>query len=53
MKPATYKGVGKIVQVIGPVVDVEFEEDKLPAIYNAVHVTSEGFDAPFEIDIIA
>jgi len=53
MKPGTYKGVGKIVQVIGPVVDVEFEEDKLPAIYNAVHVTSEGFDAPFEIDIIA
>ncbi|MGH9813041.1 MAG: F0F1 ATP synthase subunit beta, partial [Candidatus Acidiferrales bacterium] len=39
--------------VIGPVVDVEFEEDKLPAIYNAVHVTSEGFDVPFEIDIIA
>ncbi|MGH9777693.1 MAG: F0F1 ATP synthase subunit beta [Candidatus Acidiferrales bacterium] len=53
MNAATYKAVGKIVQVIGPVVDVEFEEDKLPAIYNAVHVTSEGFDVPFEIDIIA
>ena len=26
---------GKIVQVIGPVVDVEFEPGKLPAIYNA------------------
>ncbi len=53
MNPATYKATGKIVQVIGPVVDVEFEADKLPAIYNAVRVTSEGFDVPFEIDIIA
>ncbi|HSC71323.1 MAG TPA: F0F1 ATP synthase subunit beta, partial [Candidatus Methylomirabilis sp.] len=30
--------VGKIVQVIGPVVDVEFEAGKLPAIYNALEV---------------
>ena len=29
---------GKIVQVIGPVVDVEFEPGRLPAIYNAVVV---------------
>src|SRR3972149_5994654 len=30
---------GKIVQVIGPVVDVEFEPDRLPAIYNALEVS--------------
>jgi len=30
--------VGKIVQIIGPVVDVEFEPGKLPAIYNALEV---------------
>src|SRR5574342_654089 len=30
--------VGKSVQVIGPVVDVEFEPGKLPAIYNALEV---------------
>jgi len=30
--------VGKILQVIGPVVDVEFEPGKLPAIYNALVV---------------
>jgi len=30
---------GKIVQVIGPVVDVEFEAGHLPAIYNALDVT--------------
>jgi F-type H+-transporting ATPase subunit beta len=29
---------GKIVQVIGPVVDVEFEPGRLPAIYNALRV---------------
>jgi F-type H+/Na+-transporting ATPase subunit beta len=33
---------GKIVQVIGPVVDVEFEAGKLPAIYNALEVQGAG-----------
>jgi F-type H+/Na+-transporting ATPase subunit beta len=37
--PAAQK-VGKVVQVIGPVVDIEFEGGHLPAIYNAVRVTS-------------
>ena len=36
---------GKIVQVIGPVVDVEFETGKLPSIYNALEVQGvEGKD---------
>src|SRR5574341_253795 len=30
--------IGKIAQIIGPVVDVEFEPGKLPAIYNALEV---------------
>jgi F-type H+-transporting ATPase subunit beta len=33
---------GKIVQVIGPVVDVEFEPGKLPGIYNALEVVGAG-----------
>src|SRR5262249_11198303 len=33
---------GKIVQVIGPVVDVEFEPGHLPAIYNALEVPGAG-----------
>ena len=53
MKPGEYKSVGQVVQVIGPVVDVRFEEEKLPAIYNAIRLSSEGFDVPAEIDIIA
>ena len=36
------KNIGKIVQVIGPVIDVEFEAGHLPEIYNAIHVVSEG-----------
>lgn len=31
---------GRIVQVMGPVVDVEFPEGPLPAIYNAVKITN-------------
>jgi F-type H+-transporting ATPase subunit beta len=45
--------VGKIVQIIGPVVDVQFTDENLPAIYNAVRITSEGFDVPQPIDVIA
>jgi F-type H+-transporting ATPase subunit beta len=44
--------LGHVVQVIGPVVDVQFPEHHLPHIYNAVRVTSEGFNVPEPIDII-
>jgi len=44
--------IGRVVQVIGPVVDVEFRDAELPEIYNAVRITSEGFDTPTPIDII-
>ena len=53
MKTSEHKSAGKIVQVIGPVVDAQFEEEKLPAIGNAIRITSEGFDVPMEIDVIA
>ncbi|KRQ87735.1 ATP synthase subunit beta [Caloramator mitchellensis] len=29
---------GKIVQIIGPVVDIRFQAGKLPEIYNAIHI---------------
>ena len=31
---------GKVVQVLGPVVDVEFSEGELPAIFTALHITN-------------
>src|SRR5262245_965507 len=45
--------VGKVVQVIGPVVDVEFEGGHLPEIYSAVRITSDKADAGDAIDVIA
>ena len=44
--------IGKVVQVIGPVVDVAFDEKNLPPIYTAVRITSEGFEVPAPIDIV-
>ena len=44
--------IGKVVQVIGPVVDVAFDEKNLPSIYTAVRIISEGFDVPAPIDIV-
>jgi len=48
-----YAGVGHIVQIIGPVLDVQFESGHLPSIYNAVRITSEGFNVPEPIDVTA
>lgn len=42
---------GKVIQVAGPAVDVQFEGGSLPKIFNAVKVTSEGFDVPEPIDV--
>ncbi|MEW5763876.1 MAG: F0F1 ATP synthase subunit beta [Acidobacteriota bacterium] len=44
---------GKVVAVIGPVVDVQFPADHIPEIYHAVHITAEGFDATVPIDVTA
>ncbi|MGH7672565.1 MAG: F0F1 ATP synthase subunit beta, partial [Gemmatimonadales bacterium] len=41
-QPAVAKNVGKVVQVIGPVLDVEFEPERLPELYNALAVELEG-----------
>lgn len=44
--------IGRVVQVIGPVVDVAFPEKALPPIYTAIRITSEGFDVPVPVDIM-
>src|SRR5438309_5033984 len=38
--------VGKVVQVIGPVLDVEFERERLPELYNALVIDHGGNGAP-------
>jgi F-type H+-transporting ATPase subunit beta len=44
---AINKNIGKIIQVIGPVVDLDFAGGELPSIYNALHIprkTTEGVE---------
>ena len=45
--------VGKVVEVIGPVLVVAFEGGHLPQIYNAVRIISDGFDVPRPIHVVA
>ena len=45
--------VGRVSQVIGPAVDVEFAEGRQPEIHTAIHITSEGFKVPAPLSVIA
>lgn len=40
---------GRVIQVIGPVVDVEFLPEQLPAIYNAVSIEGDNADVKIQI----
>jgi ATP synthase alpha/beta family, beta-barrel domain/ATP synthase A chain len=42
-----------VIQVTGPAIEVQFSEGHIPTIFNAVRITSEGFDMPVSIDITA
>ena len=41
---------GKVVQVIGPVVDVEFPPDQLPKLFNAVEIAQNGSRLVLEVE---
>jgi F-type H+-transporting ATPase subunit beta len=45
--------LGKVSQIIGPALDVEFPEGQQPQIHNAIRITSAGFTVPTPLDIIA
>ena len=44
---------GRVIQVAGPTIEIEFPEGHVPKIYNAIRVTSEGYDVPTPIEITA
>ncbi len=46
------ENIGKVIQISGPAVDVQFEEATMPPIYQALRVTSDGFDVPSPISVI-
>src|SRR5499425_1395944 len=43
---------GKVIQIAGPAVDVEFPEGQMPVIRTAIRITSDGFNVPDPVDII-
>jgi F-type H+/Na+-transporting ATPase subunit beta len=45
------RNIGKVVQVIGPVLDVAFESEHLPELYNALRIRGKT-DAGVDIDVI-
>ena len=46
------ENIGRVIQVAGPAVDVQFTETGLPPIYQALRVVSEGFNVPDPINVI-
>ncbi|MBI2251511.1 MAG: F0F1 ATP synthase subunit beta [Armatimonadetes bacterium] len=44
-------GIGKIVQVIGSVVDIEFSSEELPKIYNAVTIKREDQNEDLYLEV--
>jgi len=46
------ENTGKVIQISGPAVDVQFEEATMPPIYQALRVTSDGFNVLTPISVI-
>jgi F-type H+-transporting ATPase subunit beta len=51
--PAEAEGDGRVVRINGPVVDIEFSAETMPAIYNALHVdiTIEGQTSVLTLEV--
>jgi F-type H+-transporting ATPase subunit beta len=48
----TAQNIGRVIQISGPAVDIQFEEATMPPIYQALRITSEGFQVPEPMSII-
>jgi F-type H+/Na+-transporting ATPase subunit beta len=46
------ENTGRVIQISGPAVDVQFEEATMPPIYQALRVVSDGFTVPNPINVI-
>src|SRR5215208_2544153 len=45
------KNIGKVVQIIGPVLDIEFESENLPELYNAIEIKARGEGENADINV--
>ena len=46
------ENIGKVISISGPAVDIQFEESKMPAIFQALRIVSDGFDVPHPLDVV-
>ena len=46
------ENIGKVVQISGPAVDIQFDEKHMPPIYSALRIVSEGFDIPTPLNVV-
>src|ERR1700732_3279843 len=44
--------IGRVIQISGPAVDVQFVEASMPPIYEALRIVSDGFTVPFPINVV-
>ena len=44
--------IGRVIQISGPAVDVQFVEGAMPPIYQALKVVSDGFTVPNPVNVI-
>lgn len=42
--------MGKVVQVIGPVIDIKFDSDSLPDLYNAIVIKAGDYELVAEVE---
>ncbi len=45
--------IGRVVQVIGPAVDIEFPEGHLPSLHSAIRIVDDGELGKVKIDVVA
>jgi F-type H+/Na+-transporting ATPase subunit beta len=43
---------GRVIQIAGPAVDVQFAEAELPPIYQAIRVVSDGFNVEQSVNVV-
>jgi F-type H+-transporting ATPase subunit beta len=46
------ENIGKVISISGPAVDIQFDDAHMPPIYQALRITSEGFDIPTPLNVI-
>src|SRR6201985_356788 len=52
MKETMSENIGKVISISGPAVDIQFEESKMPPIFQALRIVSEGFNVPEPLDVV-